>query len=461
MKRIAIIGGGLSGLSAAYQLARDAQVEFTLFESSSRLGGIIETIHQDGFTIELGPDSWVTEKPQAQELSVELGLESEIIPSNDRQRRTYLLKDTRLIPMPDSMRMMVPSDLAAINRSPLFTEQARLAYQREPERAAELKASALKENQDESVVSFVRRHFGDEVTRTLAGPLLAGVFGGDIDTLSARAVMPAFIKMEREHGSLIRAMQSRANQGTNSVFTSLRTGLGTLIDRMTATLPAESIHLSHEVTALNHTAQGWQLITGNSKQSFDAVIIATPAHVTRNLLRPIHDHFDRLLAMEATSAITIAFAFLPEQARALTIPRGFGYLVPPTPGEDSQLLACTFVDQKFSHRVPDGGILLRAFFGGAAAQTHLNDSDNALAALALRRLSEVLGPLPSPHIALVRRLPQSLPQYAVGHLERMAQLESLVKGFPGLHLAGNAYYGVGLPDMVRIGREAAHRAAQS
>ncbi len=460
MKRIAIIGGGLSGLSAAYQLSRDAQSRFTLFEATSRLGGIIETIHQDGFTIECGPDSWVTEKPWARELAVELGLESEIIPSNDRRRHTFILRDNQLIPMPDGMRMMVPSDLNAIASSPLFTEEARLAYQREPDRAAELKASALPDNEDESVASFVRRHFGDEVTRTIAGPLLAGVFGGDIESLSVRAVMPAFVKMEREFGSLIHAVQARAHHSTGSVFTNLRSGLGAFIDRIAASLPPGSVQLSTPVTALARTGQDWQITAGSATHTFDSVIVAAPAPTTRSLLHSLSERFDPLLAIDSTSAIIVAFAFLPPQARALSIPRGFGYLVPPSLESDSQLLACTFVDQKFSHRAPHDGVLLRAFFGGRAAQLQLHQSDNALAALAHQRLSEVLGPLPAPHITIVRRLPHSLPQYAVGHLQRMARLESLVKEFPGLHLVGNAYYGVGLPDMVRIGRAAA-RAAQS
>jgi oxygen-dependent protoporphyrinogen oxidase len=461
MKRIAIIGGGLSGLSAAYQLARDAQSEFTLFEASGRLGGIIETIHQEGFTIECGPDSWVTEKPWARELAIELGLESEIIASSDHQRRTYLLQNNQLIPMPDGMRMMVPSDLSTIDESPLFTEEARRAYRSEPSRAAELQASALEEGEDESVARFVRRHFGDEVTRTIAGPLLSGVFGGDIDALSVRAVMPAFVQMEYQHGSLIHAVRTRAHQSASSVFTTCRSGLSTFTSRIAATLPQKCLQLSDEIIALTRRPPHWRIRTRDSEEIFDAVIIATPAPVTRRLLRKLDERFDPLLAMDSTSAIIVAFAFLPDQARNLTIPRGFGYLVPPSPDNDSQLLACTFVDQKFSYRVPEGGILLRAFFGGAAAQAHLNDTDNALATLAMQRLSEALGPMPTPHITLVRRLPYSLPQYTVGHLTRMAQLESLVKTFPGLHLAGNAYYGVGLPDMVRIGREAARTAAQS
>src|SRR5271163_4104982 len=164
MRRVAIVGGGLSGVAAAYQLTREPDVEFTLFETSARLGGTVETVRRDGFIMECGPDSWVTEKPWARELAIELGLEDEIIASNDQRRRTYLLQDSRLIPMPDGMRMMVPTRWAPIMDSPLFSWQARLAYLREPRRAEELKESAFGEGEDESVASFVRRHFGNEVT---------------------------------------------------------------------------------------------------------------------------------------------------------------------------------------------------------------------------------------------------------------------------------------------------------
>lgn len=459
MKRIAIVGGGLSGLSAAYQLARDAQVEFTLFEKSARFGGIIETVRQDGFVVECGPDAWVTEKPWARELAVELGFEAEILPSNDERRRTYLLRDRKLVAMPDGMRMIVPAQLDTIQQSPLFSEQAKLAYQSEPERADELKASALKPDEDESIGSFVRRHFGDEVNRTIAAPLLSGVFGGDIERLSVRAVMPMFVMMEREHGSLIKALQSRKGEGKNAIFTTLRSGLGKLIDKMVAVIPTECVRLEDQVIAVTRRRPGWRIRTIDMEEIFDAVIVATPAHVTRALLSNLDADFESLLTMEATSAIVLALAFTQEQAQGLNIPQGFGYLVPREPGADLQLLACTFVDQKFSHRVPDHGVLLRAFYGGDAAAALLNETDETLTTLALRRLAEVLGTLPMPHISVVRRWPFSLPQYAVGHLERIAKLEKLVAEFPGLHLVGNAYYGVGLPDMVRMGREAARRAS--
>lgn len=473
MKRVAIIGGGLSGLSAAYQLARDARAEFTIFEASGRLGGIVETVRQDGFVIECGPDAWVTEKPWARDLAIELGLKDEIIPSNDASRRTYILREGRLVPMPDSMRMMVPMQLESITDSPLFSEQARLAYQREPERAGELKHVALGEHQDESVANFVRRHFGDEVTRTLAAPLLAGVFGGNIEDLSARAVMPAFVKMEREHGSLIRALQfkalqfgalqSRAGENENAVFTTLRSGLGTLVDRIVAMLPAGCIRLEDDVIALTQKSGRWRIRTRGAEEIFDSVIAATPAHIALRLLRGVDDEFAGLLEINSTSAIVVALAFASDPSLAAGIPPGFGFLVPPSNApvaspEDAQLLACTFVHQKFPDRAPRGAALLRAFFGGETAAALIKESDATLAALALRRLSEALGPLPLPHITVVRRWPQSLPQYAVGHLDRMARLEKLVARFPGLHLIGNAYHGVGLPDMVRMGCKAAVRA---
>ena len=224
MPRIAIIGGGLSGVSTAYELARRGHTDFVLYEATSRLGGIVETHRQDGFVIECGADSWVTEKPWARELAIELGLEDEIIPSNDAHRRTYLLEDGKLIPMPDGMRMMVPTDLEAIATSPLFSESARQAYREEPSRAEELKAFAASRpsDWDESVASFVQRHFGSEVAEKIAGPLLAGVFGGDIRKLSAQAVMANFVKMEREHGSLILGLQRHSRNEQEPALSSLR-----------------------------------------------------------------------------------------------------------------------------------------------------------------------------------------------------------------------------------------------
>ncbi len=461
--RIAIAGGGISGLATAYQLACDG-VEYTLFEASERLGGIVETVRSQGFVIECGPDSWVTEKPWARELAIELGLEDQIIVSNDQSRRTYVQQgDAQLVPIPDGMRMMVPSKWEPLLESPLFSAQARLAYQQEPGRAAELKASAP--DHDESVANFVRRHFGEEVARTIAGPLLAAVFGGDIAQLSARAVMPAFVRMEAEEGSLIQAVQQRAQLSPPAIFTTLAGGLGTLIDRMVSTLPSASLRLRTPILRLEADRGSWRLITAQGEDRFDAVVLATPPHVTQALLRPLDNgaSMAALLPQQATSAIVVALAFADARAASLRIPGGFGFVVPQILGGESgpshQLLACTFVHQKFPGRVPEGAVLLRAFFGGDSGNSLLGETDENLVERARLQLSRVLGPLPEASEKVVRRWPRSLPQYAVGHLERMAELESLLSTMPGLHLVGSAYHGVGLPDLIRQGRATARMLA--
>jgi oxygen-dependent protoporphyrinogen oxidase len=446
-RRIAIVGGGIAGVTAAWQLAQrdraEGDVDAVVYEASARLGGTVETVLRDGFVVECGPDGWVTEKPWARELIRELGLQEKLQPSNDAERVTYILSGGKLVAMPDGMRMMVPTDLAALDGSPLFSEVAKQAYADEPLRADELKAKSPE--QDESIAEFVRRHFGDEVLTKIAAPLLSGVFGGDVAKLSVRAVMPAFVAMERQHGSLILALIGALQAKTPAedkpaVFTSLANGTGALIDRLKAELPPTWVRLQTAVTTLARDGAQW-LVNG---ESFDAVIVAVPAHVARTLLAPLSERMAELLTMNASSATIAALAF----NETFDLPRGFGFLVPK--GEASSLLAGTFVDQKYAGRVPEGGRLLRAFFG-----SDLGGTDEEIAALALRELDAILGPLPAPLFSVVRRWPLSLPQYEVGHLDRMAELESLVAAHPGLWLVGNAYRGVGLPDLIREARAAA------
>jgi oxygen-dependent protoporphyrinogen oxidase len=464
--RIAIIGGGITGVAAAYELTRRGHRNFVLYEASNRLGGIVETHRQDGFVVECGADSWITEKPWARELAVELGLEADLIPSNDADRRTYLLEGEVLTPMPDGMRMMVPGDLEAIESSPLFSETAKKAYREEPARAEELKAfaSTLPPDYDESIASLVERHFGEEVAEKIAGPLLSGVFGGDIRTLSASAVMAPFRQMEREHGSLILALQQkqRRTAGGQSVFTSLKSGLQTLIERMAVTFPPAAIRLAQPAIVIAQKSGKWEVATAAGSSQFDQVVIATPAHITRELVAPLHKELSDLLDLSSTSAVVAAMGFAREQSVKLQIPKGFGFLVPrqiesECQAFEPQLLATTFVNQKFSYRVPEGCVLLRAFFGGDAAPLLSAKSDESIMELAHRHLSKVLGELPLPTVSLVRRWPRSLPQYAVGHRHRIARVEQIVGNIPGLHLAGNAFYGVGLPDLVQQGRSLASR----
>ncbi len=448
-KRVAVVGGGIAGVTAAYELARSgAAVEATLFEASRRLGGIVETVRERGFVIECGPDAWVTEKPWARELAGELGLDGEVICSNDATRKTYILKDGELVAMPDGMRMMVPADLGAVDRSPLFSEVARRAFHAEIGRTAELMASAP--HRDESVASFVRRHFGDEVLATVGAPLLSGVFGGDVATLSVRAVMGPFVAMERQYGSLIVATRVRSAMGLKPVFTTLRNGVGTLIEAMVAVIPSKRIRMETVVTSLARTTAGWTVGTAAGEEDFDAVLMAAPVDVAGELLRETDRRAAELMRMEASSAVVVAFGFM----ESFELPGGFGFLVPPDRTGHSSLLAATFVDQKFEGRVPTGGRLVRAFFGGAVGARLLMASDEVIAGLAREQLEAILGKLPRAAVTVVRRWPRSLPQYAVGHLERMAELDQRVREVGRLWLLGNGYRGVGLPDLVRDARSA-------
>jgi protoporphyrinogen/coproporphyrinogen III oxidase len=458
MKRVAIVGGGVAGLATAYELARrvhdGAALQVVLFEASTRLGGIIETVHEGEFVIECGPDAWVTEKPWARELAEELGLGDEVMASNDATRKTYVLVDKKLQAMPDGMRMMVPSNLDALDASYLFSAEAKQAFRNEVGRAEELQAAAPDE--DESVAEFVQRHFGEEVLEKIGAPLLSGVFGGDVTKLSVRAVMAPFVAMEREHGSLIAAVQVRAAASKASpIFTTLRSGMGTLVDRMIAAIPKDWIRLAAEVRFVSYGQEGWLVGTERGVEQFDAVAMAAPVDVARWLLEPVDAEMAPLMEMDASSAVVVGFGF-PDAAR-FAVPAGFGFLVPP--GSDSLLLACTFVDQKFDDRVPQGGRLMRAFFGGKAAERLMRCGNDETAAVARMELARILGPLPEPQITVVRRWPRSLPQYGVGHLERMKALEERVKALDGLWLLGNGYRGVGVPDLVRDARAAARQIA--
>jgi len=491
-KRIAIVGGGISGLVAAYELERarlaGAPIDWQLYEAGDRLGGIIETTHVDSplgeFILEGGPDGWVSEKPWARELAIELGLEDQLIHSNDATRKTYILLDAQLQPIPDRMRLMVPEDLSALENSPLFSAEARRAYADELSSAAQLRETAPSE--DESVASFVRRHFDHEVLRKLAAPLLSGVFGGDVETLSVRAVMPQFVAMEREHGSLIAALQAkaaaRAGKPLQPIFTSLRNGLGSLIAALVAKLPPERLHLRSDVRECSRAVEsGWMLrialesVRGctNRYMLFDRLILATPLDVTRRLLRTLDYPATELLPKQASSAILTAFVWPAETAASFTLPQGFGLLVPPqkltchpdpelAEGEgpalgEAQLLAATFIHQKFPHRAPAGAAIIRTFFGSGSAEHFSSATDAEIAAASLAQLREILGPLPEPaaDLTTVRRWPRSLPQYEVGHLDRMAELAQRVEDIGYITLLGNAYRSVGLPDLIRDARSTA------
>ncbi len=467
-KSIAVVGGGIAGLAAAYELTKQQQASadltFTLLEASNRLGGIVDTVRQNGYVLEGGPDGWVSEKPWARELAIELGLEQDLIYSNDAERVTYILREGRLLPLPDGMRMMVPTNLRALEGSPLFSDEARRWYREEPLRAAELKANAP--STDESVASFTQRHFGSEVLETVCAPLLNGVFGGDVRLLSVQAVMQPFVHMEREFGSLIVALQTRARTGRapQPIFTSLRNGVAQLTDALAAASPQSAVQRNLRVVSLERAGQQWKLHAARTGDAgafapaipdtllFDAVLLALPLWETRRLLLDVDPALSPLLEVPSSSALTVAYA-LPT-GEPVPWPKGFGFLA--LPGEPVHMLAATFADQKFAHRVPAGGHSVRVYYGGSDADD-LRHAD--VQSISYRELESVVGPLPTPLHTSVRYWPRALPQYHVGHLQRMAELDRKVDALGGLKLLGNGYRGVGLPDLIRDARAAARAVA--
>lgn len=460
MKKVAIIGGGISGLGAAYYLEKarraGAAISWQLFEQSARLGGIIGTEHMSGCVVEAGADSFVSEKPWAFELCRDLGLEDQLIPSNDASRRTSILLDGKLAPLPAGLQFIVPTSLSEIERSPLFSEQAKRTI------ADEVKFAPHDSQRDESVEAFVARHFGQEFVDRLADPMLAGVYGGRASDLSARTILTRFVEMEREHGSLIcalsKARSASEKPGQRSIFTSLRNGMQQLVDSTAAKLDPGCLRVRcavDTVSAPQRAGDKWKVSALGVSEEFNSVIMAVPARVAAQLLRKDCGKLSQELAQIAySSSLIVALAFPEEEiAKPDLQPGGFGFLVPAT--EKRRLLACTFVGNKFNHRASDGLVLLRAFLGGARDEAVLSLSDSDAIALVRRELADILGIGSQPVFARVFRWPHSMPQYQVGHLDLVGRIEQLRKEVDGLYLIGNAYRGVGVPDCIREGRDAA------
>jgi protoporphyrinogen/coproporphyrinogen III oxidase len=464
MRKIAIVGGGISGLSAAFDLEKarrnGAALEWQLFEQSSRLGGIVGSEYLNGCVIETGADSFLSEKPWAVELCRELGLEDQLIGSNDATRKTFVLLHGKLVPLPEGLQFIVPTSLDHIMRSELFSEETKRLI------AAEVNLPPRRNDGDESIAAFVARHFGNEVVDRLAGPMLAGVYGGDAARLSMRAIMPRFVQMEEENGSLVRALQASAGKKSpHPIFTSLKNGMQQLLDAIAARLDPNAIHTHRAITDVakshNGKAQQWKLQGNGFSEEFDALILATPAYTSAHLLQGCCPELAQELGnISYSSSMIVTVAFPKRELELQGIhPEGFGFLVPAS--EKSRLLACTFVGNKFQHRQADDLVLLRGFLGGAHDEAALALSDAEAVAIVRREFGEILGINNGIHsqpvFTRVFRWPRSMPQYEVGHLERVARIEHLRKSTPGIYLIGNAYRGVGVPDCIREGRDAAEK----
>ena len=443
-QRVVIIGGGISGLSAAYDLTR-AGVDCTLLEKQTRVGGVIETRVNDGCTMECGPDSFLAAKPDALALLKELGLASQVIGSNDHQRVTYIWKHGELIALPEGVMMIVPSRVMPLVKTRLLGWPTKirmgLEYFRKPAPA-----------HDRSVAEFVTDHFGRETLDYLAEPLLSGVYGGDPAQLSVKSVLPRFLDMEAKYGSLVRGvLASRGKTGPGGpLFLTLKNGLAQMVDTL-----AQGLAVSQTtVESIERTAAGYRLRASGNWIEADQVIVACPAWSAAQLLGSLDPRLAELLSgIDYSSSVTLSLVYRATEfdgSRA-----GFGFLVPKK--ERQRLAACTFVGTKFSHRVPDDRILLRCFFGGIGDPAILNESDASIVGIARQELQRMLGLTTEPMSFTITRWPRSMAQYNVGHSLRIEEIRARAAALPGLHLAGNAYEGIGIPDCIRTGRAAAKK----
>lgn len=470
--KTAIIGGGIAGLAAAYELekasASGAAVDYTLFEAREQLGGALASEIVNGTVLERGPDSFLTEKPAATELCRELGIAADLIYSNDAARKTYILVKNKLIPLPDGLMFLVPTKLIPTALTPLFSLATKIRMGLEllhPPRPSGV--------EDESVATLVERHFGREAVDRLADPLLSGIYGGDATQLSARTVLPRLVEMETEYGSLTRGMlaghrkmraraaeaarengasNGSASKGPRPIFTTLRGGLQQLIDALQAALKPSAVRLSTPVSALSRISSGWRVEANGVGEIYDSVIVCSPAWAAGVLLSPVDAALgEDLGAIPYSSSITVNLLY--DEAALGPLADGFGFLVPAS--ERRAMLACTFVHRKFLGRTPPGKAILRAFLGGMKNEALLSETDEALVAIVRRELHEILGVTAEPEHTQVSRWRRAMAQYAVGHQARAKRVAERVAALPGLKLAGNAYDGIGIPDCIRLGRAAA------
>lgn len=457
--KLAVVGGGVTGLAAAHravELARERGVplDLVVFEARDRLGGSIETERAEGFLVEAGPDSFLSEKPWALALCRRLGVEDHLVRTDDRFRTTLVWHGGRLHPLPDGFQLLAPTQFAPFVRSTLFSWPAKLRM------ALDL-VLPRGTGDDETLASFVRRRLGEQALDRVAQPLVAGIYTADPEELSLAATMPRFLELERRERSIIlalwrgsRRMKQVGTSGARwSLFVTFRNGMGAFIDTIAARLPAGAVRLKARVAGLERREGGWRLrLADGDRFDADGVILAGEAYTAARLLRPLDPRVAALLdEIPYSSAATVSFGF-----RRGDIPHpldSFGFVVPRSEGRS--VLAATFSSVKYPGRAPEGHVLIRCFMGGALNAAMLQEADGALVARARADLQAALGIAAEPVLTRVWRHPSSMPQYRVGHVARVEAIERTLEALPGLALAGGAYRGVGIADCVRSGEAAA------
>ena len=449
---VIIVGGGISGLSAAYELDRRG-MPFTLLEGSARLGGLIRTDHVDGFTIEAGPESVLAQKPAALQLCEELGLGPRILTSLP-PRHAFILHHGKLTPIPSPSVLGIPLTWRALAGYDLLPWTARARVAIEP-----LIARARDPRADESVASFFARRFGAATVPLMAAPLLGGIHAGRIDALSMHSLFPRFVEAERQHGSVLRAFRgTSAAAAGDGAFRSLSAGMGELVATIGRRLRPGSVRLATAAATLAASPAGWRVGTDSGEVGGRAIILATPAYTAARLLASVdHEASTICGAVPYVSSVSIALAY-PKERVAHPL-QGSGFVAARGPGS-GRLTACTWVSSKWPGRAPEGMVLLRAFIGGATDPAAVDLDDQELTAIAVRELSPILGLSGAPVLARIDRWRDAGAQHHVGHLARLARLEQRLALLPGLFAAGSGFRAIGIPDCVSDGRAAAAAAAR-
>ena len=461
-KDIIVIGGGISGLAAAHrltELSRTGSTAYrvTLLEASNRLGGVIATEHADNLLLELGPDSYITDKPAALRLCERLGLADRLIAPQQGGLKLYTVHRGALEPLPEGFLLMAPTRVGSVLQSPLFSWSGKLRMALEP------LIPRRSHDGDESLASFVRRRLGREVLERVAQPLIGGIYASDPEALSLAATMPRFPEMERSHGSVIvgsrRAQRRRAQAAGEtgarwSLFVSIDGGMEVLVRRIEETVGPGVVRLGETVRELswNPDARRWRVDTGHGSVEGDAAICTLPAFAAAQALAPLDsDLAGELGAIPFSSTATINLAYRRSDiAHPLD---GYGFVVPHV--EERKVMACTFSSVKYAGRAPEDIALLRCFAGGVLQPDLLDQPDQLLEAQVREDLEALLGIAGTPILCCTTRYPDCMPQYNVGHLDRVERIETRLQQFPTLALAGKSYRGVGIADCIASGEAAA------
>jgi len=452
MKRVVIVGGGIAGLAAAHRLLPEAG-EVALIESAPHLGGKIITERVDDFIIEGGPDSFLAIKPRGLGLCRELGLEARLQGTNEKARRTYVMRGGKLYELPEGLTGLIPSRFGPLLKTDLLSPLGKVRL------GLDCVIPPRNQNDDESLATFIERRLGSEVYERLIEPLLSGIYAGDGAQLSLAATFPQLRQAELEHGSLIRgvlaAQKKAALSRPSSAFLTPVNGLAELVAALEAKLERVEKRCGTAVVGVTATSDGYGVTLENGDSVAAAsVILATPAFITADLMSDLDPELaGALRGIPYVSTATISVAYpLSDIPRPLA---GYGYIIPRA--EKRLILACTWTSTKFPHRAPEGFALIRVFVGRAGQEAVLDKTDEELLQFARAELQRTLGITASPILHRLFRWPKAIPQYTLGHLDRLAVIERRLAKHPGLFVAGNAYRGVGIPDCIACGEVAAEK----